>query len=965
MHSFRASNSSVARPALALFFLLFLVATGANFTPNSDVDPPPTGDSTLVVSGSVTPTSAAIGQPFDFSVTVTNTGTETARFYTDGCPVHYVIDEAYSPVQYCPQYVREFVLEPGQSLTFGPDKEPVLHFDPHQFPLGPGEHKAFLYVGSIGAASVTFRVNEPTNDLAYAAGRVMRTDGSIPSDYQAWLVSRNSNGEAAYHVPVTPLGYFFFENVVPGTYLLRVGNDADVWWYPGVLGPDRAQPIDLAPGQYVGNLDIVIPGGPVPGPFPLSGQVFEATPDSTNAAPLANAIVVAIPVQAWPPDDSTGVVPGSGGGGGYPDPGGSLIAYTDANGIFTLDLFQGAYRFIAGKPGSHRYQYFNHVYTFSEAAQYPWPSRIIPPRFDLPTLATNNAVIAGQVLGYNPLADAMPHPLEGAEIVAMPVFPTMTTNVLIAHTGPDGTYQLEVPADTPYRVFASEDGYESLYFQNAMNNVDATPVDVTPGSTTSGIDFALPQTMPGFDKGAIQGLVLRRLSENCPDPSTGAVNDSCLAPAAGALVRITPAFPTLVAVEYQTYTGPDGRFRIDGLLAQADGYLSYYVSAQIDNEEPAYYPGGVPFSEAQPLAVFPGQTSDAGTIVVPGKPPVGDGFLAGNVTDPDNHPIDHALVRVYVDPDSPRGFVARAFTSADGSFYLGDLPAGVSVIVSAEALGYVPAYYPQTYQWTLAQRVLVAGPNTRIAPLHMTLRSASTGPFIQAGLVVVKPESVIADTGWVDPTPLGARKIAPASIEARFGKLAYEVGLRDAFFYLVNALVMGPMEIPIAGSSTGDNGASILRGLPEGVYIAYADRPGFDRAYFTEAGDNPALITLDDSTPAVLAWIAMHPKDGGNVGPPGEDAAMLHNLTNVPNPFGAHTAIRYTLKTPAPVTVQVFDHSGRLVRTIVRSNLQVSGPHEVSWDARDNAGRRVTMGVYFTRILAGPEAFARKMVLLP
>jgi flagellar hook assembly protein FlgD len=65
------------------------------------------------------------------------------------------------------------------------------------------------------------------------------------------------------------------------------------------------------------------------------------------------------------------------------------------------------------------------------------------------------------------------------------------------------------------------------------------------------------------------------------------------------------------------------------------------------------------------------------------------------------------------------------------------------------------------------------------------------------------------------------------------------------------------------------------------------------------------------------------------------------------------------------VTVQVFDQSGRLVRTIVRGNPQISGPHEISWDARDDAGRRVTMGVYFARVLAGPEAFARKMVLLP
>src|SRR5262249_53673881 len=146
----------------------------------------------------------------------------------------------------------------------------------------------------------------------------------------------------------------------------------------------------------------------------LSGQVFETTADSASATPLANAIVMAMPASGAPPvpGDSSGA--GSG-GGGYPGPDGRYVAFTDANGVFTLELLEGSYRFIAGKQGSHRYQYFNHVFSFGEAAPYPVPSRQIPPRFDLPPLGTLKASITGQVLGYNPLADAMPQPLEGAE----------------------------------------------------------------------------------------------------------------------------------------------------------------------------------------------------------------------------------------------------------------------------------------------------------------------------------------------------------------------------------------------------------------------------------------------------------------------------------------------------------------------------------------------------------------------
>jgi flagellar hook capping protein FlgD len=987
MTSFRHPQRSLSRIALflaAVALLPVLSAAAPGILPR-DVSPPSSSDSSFVVGASVTPASAPIGAPFDFYCTVTNTGSVTARFYVDGCPVRYVVDQTYEPIQACILIAREIVLEPGQSITFGPESEPELHFDPHRFPIGPGEHKVVMRVGGVGEAAAAFQVEAPATDLAYAAGRVVRADGSLPRGFVAFLVSPGANVGASYQSPVSPEGYFFFDGVSPGTYLLWVGNDMEVWWYPGVQGPDLATPIQLGAGQYVGGLDVTIPGGPNPGLFTLSGQVFEATTDSLNSNPLAQAMVVALPVQGMAPPD-TGVAPGDSTGAGlpntYPDIG-TYFALTNGDGLFTLELPEGSYRLVAGKPGSHRYQYFNHVYHFAEAAQYPVPSRIMAPimapRFDLPPLTDNHAVLTGQVLGYNPLADAMPQPLEGATVTAMPVFPRFTTEVLIAHTASDGTFHLEVPAETPYRVVASANGYDSRYFQNAMNYMDATPVDVTPGETTSGIDFSLPETLPGMQKGAIEGLVLRRLSENCTgyDPATGTTQDSCLVPAAGALVRITPAFPTLVAVEYQTYTGEDGRFRIDGLLAQADGYLSYYVSAEMNGMEPAYYPGGVPFSEAQTLPVLPDQTSDAGTIVLGKSVSEQHGFIAGRITDPDQHPLEHALVRVFVDPGNPWGLVARAFSGPDGTFYLDGLPAGASVIVSAEATGYVPLYYPHVYRWKLAEPVAVSAPNTRTAPLQIVLDPAAAGgPFIQAGLVVVEPDSVGSDSGWVDPTPLSARarangalasrfsRFVPASIAPRIGALTYEIGVRDAFFYVVNALAMGPMERPVAGGSTGDNGAAILRGLPAGQYIAYADRPGFASAYFSDAGGNPVLITLNDTTPAVLAWIALHPQSTG--GPPQEAGdAMLHNLTNVPNPFGPQTAIRYTLTSSTPVTIQVFDQSGRLVRMIKQNDPQSAGPQEVSWDARDQSGRQVSSGVYFARILAGPDAFARKMVLLP
>ena len=64
-----------------------------------------------------------------------------------------------------------------------------------------------------------------------------------------------------------------------------------------------------------------------------------------------------------------------------------------------------------------------------------------------------------------------------------------------------------------------------------------------------------------------------------------------------------------------------------------------------------------------------------------------------------------------------------------------------------------------------------------------------------------------------------------------------------------------------------------------------------------------------------------------------------------------------------PVTLAVYDVRGRRVRTLVDAP-QTPGPKTLVWNGRDDAGRPVTSGVYFSvlRTVAGRDV--RKMVLL-
>jgi hypothetical protein len=85
---------------------------------------------------------------------------------------------------------------------------------------------------------------------------------------------------------------------------------------------------------------------------------------------------------------------------------------------------------------------------------------------------------------------------------------------------------------------------------------------------------------------------------------------------------------------------------------------------------------------------------------------------------------------------------------------------------------------------------------------------------------------------------------------------------------------------------------------------------------------------------------------------------------NHPNPFNAATSIAYELSTPSLVELRVYDAGGRLVRTLQDRRIRTSGFHRLSWDGRDERGREVAAGVYFSHIRVNSREAARKMLLL-
>lgn len=83
---------------------------------------------------------------------------------------------------------------------------------------------------------------------------------------------------------------------------------------------------------------------------------------------------------------------------------------------------------------------------------------------------------------------------------------------------------------------------------------------------------------------------------------------------------------------------------------------------------------------------------------------------------------------------------------------------------------------------------------------------------------------------------------------------------------------------------------------------------------------------------------------------------------NYPNPFNPDTNIRFQLASTQHVELCVFDILGRKVRRL-KYGVETVGVHTAQWDGNDDAGARVSSGVYLARLVAGSSVSITKMIL--
>ena len=84
---------------------------------------------------------------------------------------------------------------------------------------------------------------------------------------------------------------------------------------------------------------------------------------------------------------------------------------------------------------------------------------------------------------------------------------------------------------------------------------------------------------------------------------------------------------------------------------------------------------------------------------------------------------------------------------------------------------------------------------------------------------------------------------------------------------------------------------------------------------------------------------------------------------NYPNPFNPETTIRYSVKEPGRVKLEVYNIRGQLVRTLIDED-HATGHYTQVFNAKDNSGRSISSGVYLIRMLAPGYQKVSKMILM-
>ena len=339
---------------------------------------------------------------------------------------------------------------------------------------------------------------------------------------------------------------------------------------------------------------------------------------------------------------------------------------------------------------------------------------------------------------------------------------------------------------------------------------------------------------------------------------------------------------------------------------------------------------------------------------------------------------DGSIVGHYDSPDGRRhGFIARP---ADET--VSDHFSNTYTVTLSKGLNMLSVPLAPSTPMTAKNLVALTGATTIIrfdAPnqkfVAWTPDAPTDGFSIEGGhgyIVNVPKTRNFAFVGapWTDPTEAAAA--APATtplIREDTG------GTQKAWAFVISGHLKGQpafdgYEVIVRNLRTN----STITASAEGDYFAAATAD-LARRSVVEAGDTIELRVIGPNgnaesqpltfkvTPEHLANAVLSVRLDG-IGQPIQNLLMQ----NYPNPFNPETWIPYQLSEDSPVSISIYDTTGKLVRTLSlgfqSAGFYNSQGRAAYWNGRNALGERVASGIYFYQLTTPNFQQTRRLVIL-
>ncbi len=133
----------------------------------------------------------------------------------------------------------------------------------------------------------------------------------------------------------------------------------------------------------------------------------------------------------------------------------------------------------------------------------------------------------------------------------------------------------------------------------------------------------------------------------------------------------------------------------------------------------------------------------------------------------------------------------------------------------------------------------------------------------------------------------------------------------------------------------------------------------FELGYLTDASGVSTRRALVDSIMKFFGISLVASEETG-----GQDLVPLV-LKATPNPFRTKTDIQFSIgRSASGIALNIFDCSGRLVKSFSLPSALCPVPSALSWQGQDEQGRPVPAGIYFVRLEADTRHQVEKIVLV-